>query len=253
MKKEPLAPMKNNLPQRNKPPIPLDKKFTVKSNSLTGQRLIKMFNLLLKHFGPQNWWPGETELEVMVGAVLTQNTNWKNVEKAIENLKNKELLSLDCLHSLTIEALAQEIRPAGYFNIKARRLKNLINFIVDRYQGDLFLFLEGRTSSLREGLLSVKGIGPETADSILLYAARRPVFVIDAYTHRILSRHDMVEEQGISYDELQDLLMDHLPEDPAFFNEFHALIVRTGKDYCRRKPLCDYCPLKQWGPSSPVR
>lgn len=228
------------------------KYFTVQPNSLTGQRLMKMYSLLLKHFGPQNWWPGETELEVMVGAVLTQNTNWKNVEKAIGNLKNKKLLSLGALHSMAVEVLAQEIRPAGYFNIKARRLKNLIDFIVDQYHGDLSQFLEGETRSLREGLLSVKGIGPETADSILLYAARRPIFVIDAYTYRILSRHGMVEEQGITYYELQDLFMDHLPEDTAFFNEFHALIVQTGKNYCKRKPLCNRCALEQWGPSSPV-
>jgi len=212
-----------------------------------------MFDLLLKHFGPQNWWPGETELEMMVGAVLTQNTNWKNVEKAIGNLKNKKLLTLEGLNSIAVEVLAQEIRPAGYFNVKAGRLKNLINFIVDQYHGDFTLFLEDNIRSLREGLLSVKGVGPETADSILLYAAHRPVFVIDAYTYRILRRHEMVEEQGVTYDELQDLFMDHLPEDTCLFNEFHELIVQTGKNYCKRKPLCDLCPLEQWGPNSPVQ
>ena len=204
-----------------------------------------MFNRLLNHFGPQNWWPAETALEVMVGAVLTQNTNWKNVEKAIKNLKKRGLLSLDALHSLRVTELAQEIRPAGYFNIKAGRLKNLIDFITDRYHGDLSLFLEDKTETLREGLLSVKGIGPETADSILLYAAGRPVFVIDAYTYRILCRHGMTEEQT-TYIELQNFFEDHLPEDPALFNEFHALIVQTGKDYCRKRPLCDLCPLEQW-------
>jgi endonuclease-3 related protein len=195
------------------------------THSLTGQALMEMHGLLLDHFGPQNWWPAETELEVMIGAVLTQNTNWKNVEKAI--------------------------RPAGYFNIKAKRLKNLIHFIRDRYRSDLLLFLAEETQTLRKGLLSVKGIGPETADSILLYAARRPIFVIDAYTHRILSRHGMTEEQG-TYDELQELFMDHLPQDPTFFNEFHALIVQTGKQYCRKKPLCHRCPLEQWGPVTPA-
>jgi endonuclease-3 related protein len=221
------------------------------SHTLSGQYLMEMFALLSSHFGPQNWWPAETELEVMVGAVLTQNTNWKNVEKAIKNLKGKGLLSLEGLRSFAIAELAQEIRPAGYFNIKAKRLKNLIHFLVEQYKADLTLFLEDDTKRLRQGLLSVKGIGPETADSILLYAARRPVFVIDAYTHRILNRHGMTEEQT-TYDELQALFMDHLTEDPALFNEFHALIVQAGKAYCRRIPVCNDCPLDQWGPSPPI-
>lgn len=216
-----------------------------------GQRLREMYNLLLNHFGPQNWWPAETELEVMVGAILTQNTNWKNVEKAIENLKRKGLLSLQGLSSLPMSELAEEIRPAGYFNIKAKRLKNLIDFVVEGYQADLSGFLKDKTETLREGLLSVKGVGPETADSILLYAARRPVFVIDAYTHRILKRHGMTEEQ-VTYHELQALFMDHLPDDPEFFNEFHALIVKAGKEYCRKKPLCHLCPLQQWGTITPI-
>ena len=217
----------------------------MRSHTIAGQRLMEMFALLSNHFGPQNWWPAETELEMMVGAVLTQNTNWKNVEKAIENLKSRSMLSLEGLHSLSAAELAHEIRPAGYFNIKAKRLKNLISFLVESYQADLSLFLEDETQNLRQGLLSVKGIGPETADSILLYAARRPVFVIDAYTHRILCRHNMSEEQT-DYNELQVLFMDHLPEDLALFNEFHALIVQAGKAYCRRKPLCNRCPLEEW-------
>ncbi|MEE9612375.1 MAG: endonuclease III domain-containing protein, partial [Desulfatiglandales bacterium] len=207
--------------------------------------------LMLNHFGPQNWWPAETELEVMVGAVLTQNTNWKNVEKAIENLKRRGLLSLHGLRSLSIFELAEEIRPAGYFNIKAKRLKNLINFVVEGYQADLSRFLNEKTETLREGLLLVNGIGPETADNILLYAAHRPVFVIDAYTHRILKRHGMTDEQ-VTYHELQAIFMDHLADDPAFYNEFHALIVRTGKEYCRRNPLCNLCPLQHWGPIMPL-
>jgi endonuclease-3 related protein len=208
---------------------------------------MEMFTFLSNHFGPQNWWPAETELEVMVGAVLTQNTNWKNVEKAVENLKSRNILSVESLSSLSATEIAHEIRPAGYFNIKAKRLKNLIDFIVERYQADLTLFLQDESQSIRRGLLSVKGIGPETADSILLYAARRPVFVIDTYTHRILCRHNMCEEQA-TYDELQALFMDHLPEDSALFNEFHALIVQVGKAYCRKKPLCNRCPLEQWHP-----
>ena len=221
------------------------------ARNLTGNRLMEMFDLLLAHFGPQDWWPADTELEVMVGAVLTQNTNWKNVEKAIENLKERDLISIEGLYSLEIIELAQAIRPAGYFNIKAKRLKNLINFLTNRYSSDLSLFLEEETQALREGLLSVKGIGPETADSILLYAAQRPIFVIDAYTHRILSRHGMIGEES-NYHELQALFTDHLPEDPALYNEFHALIVQAGKNYCRRSPLCSSCPLEHWGPDSPA-
>jgi endonuclease-3 related protein len=205
-----------------------------------------MYDLLLTHFGPQNWWPGDTEFEVMVGAVLTQNTNWKNVEKAIENLKKHDLLSLERIRGTPLHELADRIRPAGYFNIKAQRLKNLIDFIVLRYDSDLGLFLGDRTEPLREGLLSVKGIGPETADSIILYAAGRPIFVIDAYTYRILRRHGEIDGP-VTYDELQALFMDHLPENSELFNEFHALIVRAGKEFCRKKPLCNPCPLNRWG------
>jgi endonuclease-3 related protein len=205
-----------------------------------------MFQLLLDRFGPQEWWPGETELEMMIGAIFTQNTNWKNVEKVLKHLKDRHLLSLKGIRSLSTHELAERIRPVGYYNVKAKRLKNLIEFIVDRYDGDLDGLLMEETGVLREGLLSVKGIGPETADSILLYAAGRPIFVIDTYTHRILSRHSMIDDQA-SYDELQALFMDHLPDDPDLFNEFHALIVRTGKEYCRKKPLCNECPLNTWG------
>ncbi len=205
-----------------------------------------MFQLLLARFGPQEWWPGETALEMMIGAIFTQNTNWKNVEKVLKHLKDLHLLSLDGIRSLSTSELAERIRPVGYYNVKAKRLKNLIEFIVDRYDGDLDGLLREETGVLREGLLSVKGIGPETADSILLYAARRAIFVIDTYTHRILSRHSMIDDQA-TYDELQAFFMDHLPDDPDLFNEFHALIVRTGKEYCRRKPLCHECPLNTWG------
>ncbi|MBW1681268.1 MAG: endonuclease III domain-containing protein [Deltaproteobacteria bacterium] len=219
--------------------------------TLTGRWLMEMFERMSAHFGPCNWWPADSPLEMMAGAVLTQNTNWQNVEKALENLKKARWLSLQTLHRLTERELAGAIRPAGYYNIKAGRLKNLVRFIVERYGTDLSAFLEEDTETLREGLLSVKGIGPETADSILLYAAGRPVFVVDAYTHRILARHEMAEEQS-TYHELQSLFMDHLPPDPGLFNEFHALIVRVGKTYCRKKADCGRCPLGRWGPASPL-
>jgi endonuclease-3 related protein len=220
--------------------------------SLTGRRLMEMFDLLLERFGPQHWWPGETALEIIVGAVLTQNTSWKNVEKAIRNLKQKGLLSLERLHALPPSALAPEIRAAGFFNLKAKRLKNLIGFVMERYEGDLPGMLEEDPSDLREALLSVKGIGRETADSILLYAAQAPVFVIDAYTHRILHRHGMAGEEA-TYEDLQALFMENLAEDPALFNEFHALIVCTGKEFCRKEPRCGLCPLGHWGPAPPLK
>jgi endonuclease-3 related protein len=216
----------------------------------TAARLMEMYRLLYEHFGPQHWWPGETQLEIIVGAVLTQNTNWKNVEKAIRNLKERNLLSLEALHGLSLLELAEAVRPAGFYNLKAKRLRNLLDLIMRRYEGDLQGFLAERPSTLRDALLSVRGIGRETADSILLYAAQIPVFVIDAYTYRILHRHGMADEQ-VTYDELQALFMENLPEDPQLFNEFHALIVRTGKDHCRKSPRCEACPLYQWGPDSP--
>lgn len=211
----------------------------------TENSLMEMFHLLFDHFGPQNWWPADTEFEVMIGAVLTQNTSWKNVEKALDNLKGEGGLSLRRIDAMRVEDLALLIRPAGYFNVKARRLKNLIRFVAEEYEGDLGLFLGEETDVLRRGLLSVKGIGPETADSILLYAARRPIFVVDAYTHRILHRHEMIDET-VSYEEIQDLFMGRLPEDERLFNEFHALIVQTGKEFCKRKPKCEVCPLREW-------
>ena len=213
--------------------------------SSTGRKLMEMFDLMLNHFGPQHWWPGETEIEIIVGAILTQNTNWNNVEKAILNLKTDNLLSVEALYNALPSSLAENIRPAGYFNIKAGRLKNLINAIMEKYGGDITRFLNEETPKLREELISIRGVGPETADSILLYAAKRPVFVIDAYTHRILNRHGLSDDQ-VAYYDLQDLFMNNLPEDTGLFNEFHALIVRTGKEYCRRRPLCNLCPLEKW-------
>lgn len=228
------------------------KNYTSSVSTRAGRRLMEMHNLLLDHFGPQDWWPAEDELEVMVGAVLTQNTNWNNVKKAIDNLKSRGLLTLDGLFSVSAEELAREIRPAGYYNIKTKRLKNLVHYLRERFQGDLQLASDPSTEVLREELLAVKGIGPETADSILLYAFRRPIFVIDAYTYRILNRHGIYEDPA-SYEELQEHFHSHLPEDDSLYNEFHALIVMTGKEFCRKKPLCEKCPLEKWGPTCPSR
>ncbi|MCG2747852.1 MAG: endonuclease III domain-containing protein [Desulfobulbaceae bacterium] len=211
--------------------------------------LVTIYTTLLDHFGPQQWWPGETPFEVMVGAVLTQNTNWTNVSRAIGNLREENLLSLAALASLPEAVLADKIRPSGYFNLKARRLKNLLALISrEEPAGDLDRFFSLETISLREKLLSVKGIGPETADSILLYAAQKPVFVVDTYTYRMLTRHGLIGEET-DYAEMQDLFVDSLPADVKLFNEFHALIVRLGKEYCKKsRPRCRECPLRQFEP-----
>jgi endonuclease-3 related protein len=217
----------------------------------TASELMEMYSLLFARFGPQHWWPGDSPQEVVVGAVLTQNTNWKNVEKAIRQLSAGGLLSLKAIHEVPLPRLADVIKPAGYYNVKAKRLKNLVGHIVEHYEADLGSFLSQTTSKLREELLSIKGIGPETADSILLYAGGHPVFVIDAYSFRILSRHGLCDETAV-YQELQDLFMDHLPCDAALFNEFHALIVRAAKEFCTKRPACGECPLADWGRTKPA-
>jgi len=208
-------------------------------------KVFEIYEILLEHFGPQDWWPGDSPFEIMVGAVLTQNTNWTNVSKAIDNLKQENLLSFEKLHELDVELLAEKIRPAGYFNLKAKRLKNLLDFIDEEYDGSLEEMFTEDIIGLREKILTVKGIGPETADSILLYAGNKPVFVVDAYTHRIFSRHSIIaEDEG--YYEIQEYFSLSLPEDVKLFNEYHALIVQLGKEFCKKsKPLCSQCPLNE--------
>jgi len=207
----------------------------------TAAVLHDIYDRLLTHFGPQHWWPGDSPFEIMIGAVLTQNTSWSNVEKAVANLKAAGRLAPAALAALPAAELAALIRPAGYHNLKAARLKNLLVLIEG--QGGAEALLAQPTATLRELLLGVKGIGPETADSIVLYAANRPVFVVDAYTHRILFRHGLISED-CDYFQMQELFMDNLEEDAAFFNEYHALLVRVGKEFCRKsKPNCNGCPL----------
>ena len=206
-----------------------------------------IYKLLFDAFGPQHWWPGDSPFEVAVGAILTQNTNWENVSRAIGNLKALGLLDARALYRVPEKRLAELIRPAGYFNIKAKRLRGFLSFLIDRYGGDMMSMAMEETQPLRERLLGVKGIGPETADSILLYALDKPVFVVDAYTKRILNRHGLVGEKA-SYHEIQELFHRNLPRDVRLFNEYHALFVRLGKEYCRARPRCEGCPLKdrQW-------
>ena len=200
------------------------------------------YDRLFEFFGPQKWWPARSRFEIIVGAILTQNTSWKNVEKAIKNLRSAGVLNYQGLKDLSQRRLASLIKPAGYYNIKAERLKNFINFLNLEYRGNLSRMLKEKTLVLRQGLLKVKGIGKETADSIILYAAGKPVMVIDAYTKRIFSRHRLISPDS-SYDDVQELFMDNLPKSPIFYNEFHALIVRLGKEYCVKKPRCDACPI----------
>lgn len=204
--------------------------------------LLDVYNRLHAAFGPQHWWPGETQFEVIVGAVLTQSAAWTNVEKAIANLKAAGALSPDGLRRLDEAELARTIRPSGYFNAKARKLKAFIELLYGHFGGSLDLLLARPAAELRVLLLATHGIGSETADSIILYAAGKPSFVIDAYTRRIFSRLGIAPERD-TYDAWQRLFTSSLPPDAPLFNQYHALIVRLGKDVCRKLPLCPSCPL----------
>jgi len=203
-----------------------------------------LYRALYRSYGPQHWWPGDTAFEVIAGAVLTQNTAWGNVEKAIANLKRRRLLTPSRLTSVPSKKLAALIRPSGYFNIKTQRLKNLLILVRNRYRGSLKRMFSDDPEALRESLLGVNGIGPETADSILLYAAKRPFFVVDAYTRRLLYRHGFISNNA-DYHEVQRLFTENLPKDTRLYNEFHALIVKVGKERCRKSnPLCSECSLE---------
>lgn len=210
-------------------------------------RFLAYYQALFRHFGPQQWWPAETPFEVMVGAVLAQNTAWKNVERAISNLKVHDLLDPHRLNRIDVDTLALAIRPTGYFNVKAKRLKALVAWFVERYGSDIRRLRRVPLESLREELLLVKGIGPETADSILLYALNRPTFVVDAYTYRVLTRHRLAPEE-VTYEEMKELFERYLPKEAKLYNEFHALIVAVGKEYCRTTARCETCPLKSYLP-----
>lgn len=206
--------------------------------------LRKMYERLYAAFGPQDWWPGDTPFEVAVGAILTQNTNWGNVERAIANLKNAHSLSARRIHAMPNEELAELIRPSGYYNVKSKRLKAFVSYLMTHWGGSMARMSRAPQDELRHALLDIKGIGPETADSIMLYALGQPVFVIDAYTKRILSRHGILD-----YDEpyalYQELFHAALAPELGLYNEYHALFVELGKTRCRpSKPLCEGCPLE---------
>jgi endonuclease-3 related protein len=207
------------------------------------QRLLKIFHTLLEAFGERHWWPGETQFEVIVGAVLTQNTSWKNVEKAIFNLKTHNVLDIGVLHEMDRTELASLIRPSGFYNIKSKRLRNLVNALYDKQTGNSFDLQDIDMWTIRNRLLEINGIGRETADSILLYALDKPIFVIDAYTKRFLSNHRIYDGHR-DYNALQRFFMDNLPHDTYLFNEYHALIVYLCQTFCKKVPLCRGCPLE---------
>jgi len=207
-------------------------------------KLQRVYDLLLKQHGPQNWWPGETPFEVMVGAILTQNTSWVNVEKAIENLKTKNLLNPEKMFNAKDSLLSKLIRPSGYFNQKTKKLKNFLKYFKNSYDFSISTMKKVPLHKLRNELLEVNGVGPETADSILLYALEKPVFVIDTYTKRIFSRLGLCQS-SISYHDLQSVFMKKLKPTTSFYNEYHALIVKHGKDICKKsKPRCEVCSLQ---------
>jgi len=209
------------------------------------QQLRDLYEALFDRYGPQSWWPARTPFEMIVGAVLTQNTNWGNVEKAIGRLASAGALDPAAIDAMGADRLAEAIRPAGYFNVKARRLKNLVRWMVESYGGDVERMRQVGPGQMREELLGVKGIGPETADSILLYALGHPRFVVDAYTCRVAVRHGLLAPP-VDYDGLQALFQDHLSADTALFNEYHALLVRVGKEHCKVRARCEGCPLERF-------
>jgi endonuclease-3 related protein len=206
------------------------------------QRLLDLYQRMEAHYGATHWWPGDTPFEIAIGAILTQNTAWTNVERAIANLKREKLLSPLKILEADDAVLHEVLRPSGYFRIKALRVRSFCRHLVGRYGGSMANMAKRPHAELRPELLDIPGIGPETADDILLYACEKPVFVVDAYTRRILSRHGLVDST-IGYEALRAVFERHLPNDVHLFKEYHGLIVWTGKDFCRRRPNCEGCPL----------
>jgi endonuclease III related protein len=207
------------------------------------QALLEFYDELFRMLGPQHWWPGRTRFEMIVGAILTQSTAWSNVERAIGNLRRARLLTPRGLERVSRARLERLIRPAGYFRQKARKLKAFSRFLRGNFSGSLDRMFRTPAEELREKLLAVHGIGPETADSIVLYAGNQPIFVVDAYTRRILNRHGLIGEKA-GYEEIRALFERNLPRDARLWNEYHALLVAVGKNWCRRRaPRCDICPL----------
>ena len=208
---------------------------------MKASQLVRVYHDLFAHYGPRHWWPADSPFEVMVGAVLTQNTAWTNVERALARVKGVVALEAAPMAALPVDVLADALRPAGYYNVKARRLQALCRWVVD--QGGMGALHGMETRPLRAGLLNVHGVGPETADDMVLYAFGRPVFVIDAYTRRLFARLGFVRNQE-SYEGLRARFERALPRDPVLYNEYHALIVEHAKTTCRTRPLCQECVLR---------
>ncbi len=208
--------------------------------------LQEIYSTLFGSYGPQDWWPGETPFEVMIGAILTQQTSWKNVEIAIQNLKDRNLLDVVSLCEISNDELEKEIRKTGFYKQKSRAVKNLVHFLMEEYEGNLDEMCSENGQELRAKLLSVKGIGHETADSVLLYACNKPFFVVDAYTKRALRRLELIDTDN--YEEIRNFFESSLPKDTKLYNEFHALWVELGKRHCKTKPLCEPCPLNDLCP-----
>jgi len=213
-------------------------------NQSTGKKLLDIYRRLLAHYGPQHWWPAEEPFEVIVGAILTQTAAWGNVEKAIANLREADALSPKVLRQLSTSRLAKLVRPCGYYNAKALKLKSFAYWLGNHHDDDLNSLFAGNVEDLRQKLLSINGIGQETADSIILYAAGKPTFVVDAYTRRIISRLGLAPAKN-SYADYQALFMENLEPDAKLFNEYHALLVCLGKSVCRPRPLCRECCLSE--------
>ena len=215
---------------------------TFKLSPVIRDALETIYARLMNHYGPTHWWPGDTPFEIAVGAVLTQNTAWTNVEKAISNLKQRDLLDPVRILACGEDALHDALRPSGFFRIKATRLRCFCAYLVEQHSGSMETMAALPLARLRKELLAINGIGPETADDILLYACDKTVFVIDAYTRRILSRHGLCHAD-VEYETLRAVFERHLQPDLAKFQEYHGLLVYTGKDFCRRNPKCESCPL----------
>ena len=207
------------------------------------ERLLLIYDLLDAHFGDLKWWPGDSPFEVIVGAILTQNTAWRNVEIAIDNLKSKGVLSPEGILATEDAVLAEVIRSSGYHHVKTGRLKSFVRYLYEEYGGNLEDMFSENLRTLRDKLLTVRGIGEETADSILLYGGSKPIFVIDAYTRRILERHDLIHADT-TYTNIQTLFMNHLPQSVPLYNQYHALLVNAGKHFCKKTPRCQECPLR---------
>jgi len=216
--------------------------LTAASLSPAGERLKAIFLRLLEHFGPRSWWPAETPFEICIGAILTQNTAWTNVEKAVSALKVADVLTVEGIEAIEAGLLAELIRPSGCYNVKSVRIKGFVEWLRERHSGSLDVMFDREWRELRKELLKVTGIGPETCDSILLYAGEKPTFVVDAYTRRLFHRLELLPANA-GYEETRQLFMEHLPGDARLFNEYHALIVEECKTFCRTRPLCGHCPL----------